>query len=64
MKQWTSGLRTGLAAFGLLLLTACSGGIQAGGEEATNNGGIAFIALAGMLILLGIILWIILGRED
>ena len=64
MKQWISALRTGLATLGLLLLTACGGGIQAGGEEATNNGGIAFIAMAGMLILLGIILWIILGRED
>lgn len=64
MERKIRALRTGLAAFGLLLLSACSGGIQAGGEEATNNGGIAFIALAGMLILLGIILWIILGRED
>jgi hypothetical protein len=60
----TSALRTGLATIGLLLLSACSGGIQAGGEEATNNGGIAFIALAGLLILMGIVLWIILGRED
>jgi hypothetical protein len=45
-------------------LGACSGGINAGGESPTNNGGIAFIALAGMLILAGIILWIILGREE
>ena len=58
------GLRTALGALFLLLLAACSGGIQAGGESPTNNGGIAFIAMAGMLILLGIILWIILGRED
>ena len=48
----------------LLFLGACSGGINAGGESPTNNGGIAFIALAGMLILAGIILWIILGREE
>ena len=57
-------LRTSLAAIALVLLSACGGGIQAGGESPTNNGGIAFIAMAGMLVLLGIILWIILGRED
>jgi hypothetical protein len=48
----------------ILFLSACSGGINAGGESPTNNGGVAFIALAGMLILAGIILWIILGREE
>ena len=48
----------------LVALPACTGGINAGGEKPTNNGGIAFIALAGMLILAGIILWIILGREE
>ncbi len=64
MRNAMRVLRTGVAALSLLLMTACSGGIQAGGEEPTNNGGIAFIALAGLLILLGIVLWIILGRED
>jgi phage shock protein PspC (stress-responsive transcriptional regulator) len=53
-----------LLAVTALFLGACSGGINAGGESPTNNGGIAFIALAGMLILAGIILWIILGREE
>jgi hypothetical protein len=58
-------LRTALAALALLVMSACAnGGIQAGGEEAANNGGVAFIAMAGMLIILGVILWIILGRED
>ena len=58
-------LRTTLAAMALLVMAACSnGGIQAGGEEATNNGGIAFIAMAGMLILTGIIMWFFLGRDD
>lgn len=57
-------IRTLIAALALLVMAACNGGIQAGGEEATNNGGIAFIAMAVMLILLGVILWIILGRED
>ncbi|HJR45480.1 MAG TPA: hypothetical protein VJ927_07725 [Actinomycetota bacterium] len=54
--------------WGLLLvafaMSACSGGINAGGETETSNGGIAFIALAGMLILTAIIMWIILGRDD
>ena len=58
-RSWTR-----LAATAFLLLSACGGGIQAGGESPTNNGGISFIAMAGMLVLLGIILWIILGRED
>jgi hypothetical protein len=48
----------------LVAMPACTGGINAGGESPTNNGGIAFIALAGMLILAVIILWIILGREE
>jgi hypothetical protein len=48
----------------LAAMPACTGGINAGGESPTNNGGIAFIALAGMLILAVIILWIILGREE
>lgn len=53
---------------GLLLLSltmsACTGGINAGGESPTSNGGIAFIALTGMLILTGLIMWIFLGRDD
>jgi hypothetical protein len=55
-----------LATAGLLLfLAACSRpGIDAGGESETNNGGIAFVALAGMLIVIGIVLWWIIGRED
>jgi hypothetical protein len=57
-------LRAALAFALLIALSACTGGINAGGETPTNNGGIAFIALAGMLILAVIILWIILGRED
>jgi hypothetical protein len=57
-------LRATLLTITAFALGACSGGINAGGESPTNNGGIAFIALAGMLILAGIILWIILGREE
>ena len=59
-----SKLRVALVSLGLLALTGCTGGIQAGGESPTNNGGIAWIAMSGMLILTAIILWIILGRED
>ena len=47
-----------------LTMSACSGGINAGGETETSNGGVAFVALAGMLILTAIIMWIILGRDD
>ena len=58
-------LRNALAALLLLALGACAnGGINAGGETPTNNGGVAFVALAGMLIAAVIILWIILGRDE
>jgi hypothetical protein len=59
-----SKLKVALVSLGLMVFAGCTGGIQAGGEEATNNGGIAWIAMSGMLILTAIILWIILGRED
>ena len=59
-----SKTKVALVSLGLFALGGCSGGIQAGGESPTNNGGIAWIAMSGMLILTGIILWIILGRED
>ena len=52
-----------LIAFALAT-TACSGGINAGGETETSNGGIAFVALTGMLILTGLIMWFFLGRDD
>ena len=47
-----------------LALSACGGGINAGGETPTSNGGVAFVALTGMLILTGLILWFFLGRDD
>ena len=59
-----SKMRAAFLSLALIALVGCNGGIQAGGESPTNNGGIAWIAMAGMLILTGIILWIILGRED
>jgi hypothetical protein len=49
----------------LLLLGSCSGGgINAGGESPSDNGGVAFIAFAVMLVVTAIVLWLILGRED
>ena len=54
----------GLLALAALTMSACNGGINAGGETETSNGGIAFIALAGMLLLTMLILWLILGRDD
>jgi hypothetical protein len=49
----------------LLLLSSCSGGgINAGGESPSDNGGVAFIAFAVMLVITAIVLWLILGRED
>jgi hypothetical protein len=53
-----------LLVLAALTMSACNGGINAGGETETSNGGIAFIALAGMLILTMLILWIILGRDE
>jgi hypothetical protein len=59
-----SKMKVAVVSLALIALAGCTGGIQAGGESPTNNGGIAWIAMSGMLILTGIILWIILGRED
>jgi hypothetical protein len=56
--------RLTLSAIALLSLGACRGGINGGGLTPESNGSVAFIALAGMLILIAIVLWIILGRED
>ncbi len=59
-----SKLRFALVGLLTLCMSACTGGIQAGGESPTNNGGIAWIAMAGMLIVTGIVLWVILGRDE
>lgn len=51
-------MRSATAAAALAGLTACSGpGINAGEE-----GGIAFIALAVMLVFACFLLWLVLGR--
>jgi len=52
-------LRVFIASFALLALPSCTTGINAG-----RQGGVAFIAMAVMLILMVAILWFILGREE
>jgi hypothetical protein len=56
-------------AFALLalagLMSACGKlGVDAGGETTSNNGGVAFILLTAFLVVGGLILWFVLGRED
>ena len=49
-----------LACLTLLATTSCSGpGINAG-----EKGGVAWIAMAGMIILTGIVLYLFLGRDE
>jgi hypothetical protein len=48
----------------LFLMGGCATGIDAGGESLGENGGVAFIALTVMLLVMGAVLWWIMGRED
>lgn len=48
----------------LVLMTGCGTGIDAGGESLGENGGVAWILMATMLVAIGAILWWIMGRED
>ncbi|MFN2389568.1 MAG: hypothetical protein ABR575_08215 [Actinomycetota bacterium] len=59
-----SAIARTLGAFALLFLAACSTGINAGGETATNNGGVAFIVMAATLVAIVVALWLILGRRE
>ncbi len=52
------------AASALLMMSACATGIDAGGESLGENGGVAFILMTVMLLIVCGILWWILGRED
>lgn len=52
-------LRVILLVPSLLTAAACGPGVDAG-----EDGGVAFIILAGLLVVAGIILYIAIGRED
>jgi hypothetical protein len=54
-----SRTRTVAAVLLVTLLSACTGGVNAGEE-----GGVAFIAFTVMLLVTIGILWYFLGRED
>lgn len=56
--------RLAAAVTSLLLLGGCATGIDAGGETLGENGGVAFILMATMLVIVGVVLWWIMGRED
>ena len=53
-----------LAALSVAIFGACSRGINAGGESPTDNGGVAFIVMAVFLVLICVVLWLVLGREE
>lgn len=53
-------VRAALTLLLVLTTTACSGRAIDAGED----GGVAFIAMAGMLILTCVVLWFFLGRND
>lgn len=59
MKPRSAATRVGIASALLALLPACTNGINAGRE-----GGVAFIIMTVMLILMCVVLWIVLGREQ
>lgn len=56
----TTQLRAAVSSLLLIVLSGCTGRAIDAGEE----GGFAFIALAGMLVLTGVLMWWFLGRND
>lgn len=58
----TKRITVALAA--LLLFAGCGTGVDAGGESLGENGGVAFILMTVMLLVVGAVLWWIMGRED
>lgn len=58
MKRLLGGIAS------LLLLAGCGTGIDAGGETLGENGGVAWILMATMLVVIGVVMWWIMGRED
>jgi hypothetical protein len=60
-----NGLRASILLSLATLMAACGKlGVDAGGETTSNNGGVAFIILTAFLVVGGLILWFVLGRED
>jgi hypothetical protein len=53
-------LRTVLVSLALLGATACTGR----GVDAGEDGGVAFIAFTGFLVVTVIVMWWFLGRND
>ena len=56
--------RLAVALTSLLLFVGCGTGVDAGGESLGENGGVAFILMTVMLLVVGAVLWWIMGRED
>lgn len=56
--------RLAVAVTALLVFGGCATGIDAGGESLGENGGVAFILMTVMLLVVGVVLWWIMGRED
>lgn len=54
-----SRLALALTTSTLLTFASCRGGINAG-----EKGGIAFVAFAGMLLVMGVVLYFVLGRGE
>ena len=60
MTKHIRHLVTSLACVALVALTSCTGpGINAG-----EKGGVAWIAMAGMIIVTGIVLYLFLDRDE
>lgn len=53
-----------IALVGLSVFAACGTGIDAGGETLGENGGVAWILMASMLLTIGALLWWIIGRDE
>ena len=54
-----SKLRVLCTALAVAALPACTGGVNAG-----EKGGTAFILMTGMLLAIGVVLWLVLGRGE
>jgi len=57
-------LRSSALALAAFVFGACGTGVDAGGESLGENGGVAWILMSVMLIVIALILWWIMGREE